>query len=78
MTTNKRGKDFLGLPDTDEIKTAYQTARYRKTFWETVTKYGIYVDCGRCLCSIGGSIFLPILRIYGKLNEVGLLTVEML
>ena len=39
MTTNKKEKT-LGLPDTDEIKTAYQTARYRKTFGSLSTVVG--------------------------------------
>lgn len=65
MTTNKEEKT-LGLPDTDEIKTAYQTARYRKTFWETVRSTVFMLIVVAAFAVLAAVLFLPILRIYGN------------
>lgn len=65
MTTNKKEKT-LGLPDTDEIKTAYQTARYRKTFWETVRSTVFMLIVVAAFAVLAAVLFLPILRIYGN------------
>jgi signal peptidase I len=65
MTTNKEEKT-LGLPDTDEIKTAYQTARYRKTFWETVRSTVFMLVVVAAFAVLIAVLFLPILRIYGN------------
>ncbi|HFI0000265.1 TPA: signal peptidase I [Streptococcus suis] len=65
MTTNKDEKT-LGLPDTDEIKTAYQTARYRKTFWETVRSTVFMLIVVAAFAVLAAVLFLPILRIYGN------------
>ena len=58
MTTNKKEKT-LGLPDTDEIKTAYQTARYRKTFWETVRSTVFMLIVVAAFAVLAAVLFLP-------------------
>ena len=66
MTTNNKEEKTLGLPDTDEIKTAYQTARYRKTFWETVRSTVFMLVVVAAFAVLIAVLFLPILRIYGN------------
>ena len=54
------------LPETSEIKAAYQTAKYKKTFWETIRSTVFMLVVVAAFAVLIAVLFLPILRIYGN------------
>ena len=54
------------LPETSEIKAAYQKAKYKKTFWETIRSTVFMLVVVAAFAVLIAVLFLPILRIYGN------------
>lgn len=54
------------LPETSEIKEAYQKAKYKKTFWETIRSTVFMLVVVAAFAVLIAVLFLPILRIYGN------------
>ena len=56
---------FDKLPQTSDIKTVYQKAKYRKTFWETIRSTVFMLVVVAAFAVLVAVLFLPVLRIYG-------------
>ena len=54
------------LPETSEIKAAYQKAKYKTTFWETIRSTVFMLVVVAAFAVLIAVLFLPILRIYGN------------
>ena len=54
------------LPETSEIKAAYQKAKYKTTFWETIRSTVFMLVVAAAFAVLIAVLFLPILRIYGN------------
>ena len=54
------------LPETSEIKAAYQKAKYKKPFWETIRSTVFMLVVVAAFAVLIAVLFLPILRIYGN------------
>ncbi|MDO5079212.1 signal peptidase I [Streptococcus minor] len=54
------------LPETADIKAAYQKSKYKKTFWETIRSTVFMLVVVAAFAVLVAVLFLPILRIYGN------------
>ena len=54
------------LRERSEVKAAYQKAKYKKTFWETIRSTVFMLVVVAAFAVLIAVLFLPILRIYGN------------
>lgn len=64
MTENQT-ESMIHLPDTTEIESAYQQAKYRKGFLEAIRSTAFMLVVVAAFAVLVAVLFLPILRIYG-------------
>lgn len=59
-------QSIKNLPATVEIREAFQQAKYKKTFWETIRSTVFMLIVVAAFAVLIAVLFLPILRIYGN------------